>query len=124
VLTNLRRDNGNSTVSFGLDVDVSEVYLRETQYGPTEGSDFLRETRPEGKHYDYDVEALSVAAYVQSEIRISRRVTLTGGIRAEYAHYDYDNKMLAGNTRDDAAIESQRQLQRCRAESRRFASGV
>ncbi len=101
VLTNLRRDNGNSTVSFGLDVDVSEVYLRETQYGPTEGSDFLRETRPEGKHYDYDVEALSVAAYVQSEIRISRRVTLTGGIRAEYAHYDYDNKMLAGNTRDD-----------------------
>jgi outer membrane receptor protein involved in Fe transport len=103
VLTNLRQDKGKRTLSFGLDMDVSDVYLRETQYGPTEGSDFLRETRPQGKHYDYDVEALSVAVYAQSEFRVSPRVTLTGGVRAEYTHYDYDNGMIAGNTRDDGA---------------------
>ena len=37
VLTNLRQDKGNRTLSFGLDVDVSDVYLRETQYGPPAG---------------------------------------------------------------------------------------
>ncbi|MDX1507516.1 MAG: TonB-dependent receptor [Woeseiaceae bacterium] len=85
----------------GLDIEWADVYLRETQFGPTEGSDFLRETRPEGKHYDYAVTSISAAPYVHAELQLSASVTLTAGLRAETIHYDYDNRMLDGNTRDD-----------------------
>ena len=85
----------------GLDVEWSSVELIETQFGPAEGSDFLVETRPEGLHYDFDVESASIAPYIQSDIEISERLTLGLGLRAEYTRYDYDNRMLDGNTRDD-----------------------
>ncbi len=87
--------------TLGLDLDLSDVFLRQTQDGPTEGSDFLVETRPEGKHYDFDVRGIAVAAYAQLEFELSERVTADAGLRAEYTYYDYDNRMLDGNTRDD-----------------------
>lgn len=85
----------------GLDIEWTEVTLAETQFGPAEGSDFLVETRPEGKHYDFEVGSLSIAPYVQSDIRLDELLTLGLGLRAEYTRYDYDNRMLDGNTRDD-----------------------
>ena len=85
----------------GLDVEWSDLFLKETQSGPTTGSDFLRETRPEGKHYDYEVQSFGVAPYLQADFTLSDRLMLSGGLRLEYMHYEYDNKMLVGNTRDD-----------------------
>ena len=85
----------------GLDFEWSDVALKETQFGPAEGSDFLVETRPEGKHYDFEVGSVSIAPYVQSDIELGETLTLGLGLRAEYARYDYDNRMLDGNTRDD-----------------------
>jgi iron complex outermembrane receptor protein len=85
----------------GLDLEWSDVTLAETQFGPAEGSDFLVETRPEGKHYDFEVGSISIASYVQSDIELGELLTLGLGLRAEYTRYDYDNRMLDGNTRDD-----------------------
>lgn len=85
----------------GADVEWSDMFLKETQFGPTEGSDFLRETRPEGKHYDFRVAAISFAPYLQTDISLSEQLTLGAGLRVEYVHYDYRNRMLAGNTRDN-----------------------
>jgi outer membrane receptor protein involved in Fe transport len=85
----------------GVDLEWSRITLRETQFGPAEGSDFLVETRPEGLHYDFEVESVGIASYVQSDIDIGRLLTLGLGLRAEYVQYDYDNRMLDGNTRDD-----------------------
>ena len=85
----------------GIDVEWSDVDLTETQFGPAEGSDFLVETRPEGLHYDFEVGSISLAAYIQSDIAVAEALTLGLGLRAEYVHYDYDNRMLDGNTRDD-----------------------
>ena len=104
VLTNARLETGAAIINMGFDIELSDVFLRETQYGPTEGSDFLRETRPEGAHYDYDVRGHTAAVYVQSEFRMSDRVTISGGIRGEYTRYQYDNNMLTGNTRDDGTV--------------------
>ena len=87
----------------GIDLDWSDVFLRETQYGETDGSVFLRETRPEGKHYDYDVTSIAIAPYLQSEFRVSTRLLISAGLRAEYVHYRYNNRMLDGNTRDDGS---------------------
>jgi len=85
----------------GIDIEWSDLFLKETQTGPTIGSDFLRETRPEGKHYDFDVQGFGIAPYLQADFDLSERLTLSGGLRLEYMHYDYENRMLVGNTRDD-----------------------
>lgn len=101
VLANARLESDDVTVTFGADVEYADVYLRQTQFGPTEGSDFLRATRPQGKHYDYDVASLGGAAYLQVEYGVTPRTSVSGGLRAEHVRYDYRNNMLAGNTRDD-----------------------
>jgi outer membrane receptor protein involved in Fe transport len=85
----------------GIDVEWSDMFLEQTQDGPTIGPPVQRETRPEGKHYDYSVVSLSAAPFVQTEYRFDERFSLGGGVRLEYAHYDYANQMLSGNTRDD-----------------------
>ncbi len=87
--------------TFGFDFEWSDMTLEQTQLFSATGSPMQRETRPVGKHYDYSVVSLSVAPFVQSEFKASDRVTLSGGARFEYAHYDYRNQMLSGNTRDD-----------------------
>lgn len=101
IISTVTRDRENSTIVLGADVEYSDVYLEQTQFGPTEGSDFLRETRPEGKHYDYTVETFSVAPFAQTEWRAGSRLHLSAGLRLEYLRHDYDNRMLVGNTRDD-----------------------
>ena len=85
----------------GIDLEFSDSFLRQTQSGPTQGSAFLMETRPPGKHYDYAVDTLVVAPYVQSEWRLSERLTAHAGIRLERLAHDYTNLMLSGNSRDD-----------------------
>jgi outer membrane receptor protein involved in Fe transport len=101
VLTALSFESGKVATVTGLDLEWADVYLRQTQFGPTEGSDFLQETRPEGKHYDYRVRSYSAAAFLQSDFDVSDRLTMSAGLRAEHIRYDYDNRMLDGNTRDD-----------------------
>lgn len=85
----------------GADIEWSDMFLKETQLGPTEGSDFLRETRPEGKHYDFRVRSIGIAPYLQADSQVGERLTFGAGLRLEYVHYDYRNRMLVGNTRDD-----------------------
>ena len=85
----------------GVDFEWSDMFLKETQDGPTQGSDFLRETRPAGKHYDYTVSSIGIAPYLQTDYRINERLTLGAGLRLDILRYNYHNRMLTGNTRDD-----------------------
>ncbi len=101
MLVNARTEAGQLTSIYGFDFDVEDVYLRQTQDGPAEGSAFLVETRPEGKHYDYDVTGVDVAAYAQFEVRLSERTLISAGLRAEHVRYHYSNNMATGNLRDD-----------------------
>ncbi len=100
-MTALSFDHDGRHVVIGIDLEWSDIFLEETQFGPTEGSPFLQETRPEGKHYDYDVVSLAAAPYVHADFELGERLLLGAGLRFEYLHYDYDNNMLTGNTRDD-----------------------
>lgn len=100
-MTALTFGSAKRRIVTGIDLEWSDIFLEETQFGPTQGSAFLVETRPEGKHYDFDAVTLGAAPYIQADLEISDRLTLGAGLRAEYVHYDYDNNMLAGNTRDD-----------------------
>jgi outer membrane receptor protein involved in Fe transport len=69
----------------GFDLDRSTMSLRETQAIATVG------TFPQGVHYDYDVEALTRAAYGQLNWRLAQDWSFTLGARGEAIDYDYDN---------------------------------
>jgi len=96
-------DVGEQRITAGIDLEFADIGLTETQEAPTEGSDFLRETRPAGRHYDFDVNSANLAAYLQAEFKATKDLTLNVGVRAEYLLYEYDNRMLDGNTRDDGS---------------------
>lgn len=86
----------------GVDLELADGFLKETQAGPaTDGAPPANAIRPAGKHYDYDVQSKVAALYGQIEQPFAERFKLTAGVRLEYVDYDYDNKMIDGNTRDD-----------------------
>lgn len=85
----------------GVDLEYTNGYLKQAQANSTQGSAFLQATIPKGNHYDYEVDALMVAPFVQANWSITGRLSLTAGLRYELMDYDYDNRMLAGRTADD-----------------------
>jgi len=94
--------SNNRSLSAGFDLEWADGDLTEFQENPTESdSAFLRETRPQGYHYDYDVQASTVAGWLQWQHQLQSGLELTAGLRAEHLAYDYNNRMLDGNTRDD-----------------------
>jgi outer membrane receptor protein involved in Fe transport len=89
----------------GIDLEYAEGELIEFQQNPVEsGSAFLKATRPQGFHYDYEVKASTVAGWAQWKNELRPGLDLTAGLRAEHIDYDYDNRMLDGNTRDDGTL--------------------
>jgi outer membrane receptor protein involved in Fe transport len=90
---------GNSQLITGLDMEMAAGSLLEIQAGPTtDGPPAANAIRPAGRHYDYDVDSRLVAPYVQWEWTATDRLTATAGLRYEWLEYDYDNRMLDGNT--------------------------
>lgn len=85
----------------GMDMEITDSYLIESQDNPTPGSPFLEETIPVGLHYDYSVDALQLAPYFNLDWDVTDRWQLNVGMRYETLSYDYDNRMLDGRTRDD-----------------------
>ena len=83
----------------GIDVEWADSFLLEYQELPTTGgSPAANAARPVGRHYDYQVTSTVVAAYGQVERALTPAWHLGAGVRIERVAYDYDNRMLAGNT--------------------------
>ncbi len=96
--------SNDTSLSAGIDMEWAEGTLTEFQENRLEsGSDFLKETRPQGYHYDYEVKASTLAGWVQWQYELQPDLGLTAGLRFEHLAYDYDNRMLDGNTRDDGS---------------------
>lgn len=92
------------TLVTGLDLELADSFLLEEQDGPTtNGSPAANAIRPAGKHYDYDVRSRVAALYGHAERQLSERWRLVAGLRGEYVAYDYDNRMLTGNT-DESGV--------------------
>jgi outer membrane receptor protein involved in Fe transport len=86
----------------GFDLERAEGFLIEDQAEPATGAaPAAIAIRPPGKHYDYEVTSTVMAAYVHGEQAFAERWRATAGIRAERVKYDYDNRMLTGNTAED-----------------------
>ena len=91
----------DSSLAFGLDMEATDGKLKQFQDAPTQGSAFLRNTIPEGLHYDYEVEATQAAAFVNYEKYWDSGWDITLGLRLERTEYDYDNQALTGRTKQD-----------------------
>ncbi len=88
----------------GADLELADSFLVQEQDGPTtDGPPAANAIRPAGLHYDYTVRSSVVAAYVHGERSFAGRWRATGGVRAEAVNYDYDNRMLPGNT-DESGV--------------------
>jgi outer membrane receptor protein involved in Fe transport len=82
-------------------VELGYSTLKEFQDHPTtDGSPAANAIRPAGLHYDYDVHSSVGSLYVQAETRFLTRFRLGAGLRADWVSYDYNNRMLDGNTDD------------------------
>lgn len=92
----------NTRLLTGVDVEFAQGFLKETQPGPaTDGAPAANAIRPAGKHYDYQVDSRVAALYGQIEQPFAERWKAIGGVRYEYVDYDYDNRMISGNTADN-----------------------
>ncbi len=85
-------------LAVGFDAEITDGELIQTQPNPTVGSFFIRSTIPQGKHYDYQVDAEQIAAFVNYEQSFASGWDLSLGLRLEDTNYDYDNRMIDGRT--------------------------
>jgi iron complex outermembrane receptor protein len=89
----------DSRLTLGLDGELASGSLLQEQDGPTlDGPPAANQIRPAGRQYDYVVGSTLLAPYLQWQRALDERLTLTAGLRFEWLEYDYDNKMLDGNT--------------------------
>lgn len=75
---------------YGIDVDVSDGWLKETQEEP------FSPTIPQGDHYDYEVLSGSYSPFIDLNWQINEKLQLNTGVRYEWQEYDYDNLLTAG----------------------------
>lgn len=92
--------NDNFTIDLGVDAEYTEGELIQSQEGATQGSAFLVETIPAGKHYDYGVDATLLAPFFSFNWQQEKWDISLGG-RFESMQYDYTNNMNVGRVRED-----------------------
>ena len=89
----------------GLHIDFAKAELTETQANKlTTSSAFNNATRPQGKLYDYEVDSITYAFFGGIEnLSIGNNLIFFADARAEFIEYDYTNRMISGNTREDGS---------------------
>lgn len=91
-------------LSYGFESELTNGFLQQSQATDTESdSAFLREVLPRGQHYDYQVKATSVALFTELDWAFNSAQDAFVAVRFDHLGYQYDNRMLAGNTRDDGS---------------------
>ena len=78
--------------SVGVDAEYTSGFQYEFQENPSAFS-FVQ-----GLHYDYEVDAVVLAAFATKDFALSDRATLHLGVRGEYTSYDYDNRADTGQS--------------------------
>jgi iron complex outermembrane receptor protein len=92
---------GRVTLRVALDAEQAQSELTEFQPGPaTDGAPAANAIRPAGFHYDYTVDSWTLGGTLALEYHVAD-FTVTGALRADQTNYDYDNRMIGGNTRAD-----------------------
>ncbi|NQV69517.1 MAG: TonB-dependent receptor [Pseudohongiella sp.] len=99
-----RELSNGADLAIGFDAESTEGSLKQTQENPTTGSFFIRNSIPQGKHYDYDVDARQMAAFINYQQSFDNGWDMSLGLRIEDMDYDYNNNMINGRT-DQFGVE-------------------
>ena len=84
----------NSETIVGIDVVTnreSKLYVQKVVDTVVWGKSYLQ-----GSIYDYTVDYLGLAPYLQHKRKLSEQTTLTAGLRYDHAEFDYNNKLVDG----------------------------
>lgn len=92
---------GGHSVIVGTDLEYTDGSLKETQERASYS--FFGKNRQQGIHYDYDVEAVTIAPYVHAEWKLAEKWSATTGLRFEHVSYDYDNNVASGTGEADGS---------------------
>jgi outer membrane receptor protein involved in Fe transport len=92
----INTDTGTLLWVNGVDLEYTDGWLKETQDEPFPTASDPNPNLPAGVHYDYQVDAVTAAAYSQARTRIGSRWELSAGVRLEYTEYDYNNRTEDG----------------------------
>ncbi len=102
-LVNLKRFPKHK-LSFGANFEIADVQLEEFQPNQlTNSSAFNNATRPQGLHYDFEVNTNLYAAFLTHEFLTDDDFKIFSNFRVERLSYNYDNLMLDGRTRSDGS---------------------
>lgn len=93
--------DGGHKVIFGTDLEYTDGSLKETQQ--RDSYTFFGKNRQKGVHFDYDVEAVTIAPYVHAEWQLAEKWRATTGLRFEHVEYDYDNNVASGTGEADGS---------------------
>ena len=105
VMLSTARDFGGGALTAGFDAELARSSLLQHQVGPTtDGPPEANVIRPAGRQYDYTVDSGVVAAYASWRRPLTPRWSLEAGLRLEHARYDYDNRMIDGNTDENGSL--------------------
>ena len=91
------------SIKLGAQTEWFKASLVQHQMHPTVGSPFLQATRPAGTHYDFVVNGGTYAVFQSASKVWGDRHEVEESFRVEHAQYQYDNRHLDGNTRDDGS---------------------
>lgn len=82
----LHTDFSSGRWSNGFETEYTDGSLKETQ------AEAFSPNQPAGVHYDYQVDAITAAAFSQGNLQLADAWQVSGGLRYEWTEYDYDNR--------------------------------
>jgi iron complex outermembrane receptor protein len=88
-------------VVMGIDAEWTEGALTQTQQKPDTFS--FGKARQQGTHYDYKVEASTIAPYIQGDWDVNDALKFTGSVRFDATEYHYNNLVVDGTTKADGS---------------------
>ncbi|WP_245942575.1 TonB-dependent receptor [Candidatus Colwellia aromaticivorans] len=91
----------NFALVMGIDFEWTEGELTQTQEKPDSYS--WGKARQQGLHYDYKVDASTIAPYVQADLQLTEQLKFTGSVRFDATQYRYDNLIADGTTKADGS---------------------
>jgi iron complex outermembrane receptor protein len=95
-------DHEDFQFRIGADAELMSGSLEEFQNRAlTTSTPFNNAVRPQGTHYDFDVDSELLAGRYDLTWSFAPGYRLIHSLRVERLRYDYDNRSLDGNTRDD-----------------------
>ncbi len=105
LLSIFSRTYGAWQVNTGFDFDYTDAYLTQTNAGPP----IFGGKISTGKHYNFDVNAVSSAIFLNANYQLSQSWSYMAGVRFDYLRFDYINHLSNG-----AACDSSIAVEDCR----------